>query len=363
MNDLTPLAVTGGNLFTDLADVTNDPAALDSAGIWVVVAPYQRETGDGFRSDGSVFARFRNVRPATPWPGAPWVGPAPDAWQSSLAPQQFRAAVQEIRSHIAAGAVYQVNLTRVLSAPLPGGGLNADVAALGAALATGNPAPYSAVVRLPSHGVQLASASPESFLSRRGRTIRSSPIKGTASDPSAFLAKDRAENVMIVDLVRNDLGRVCDWGSIAVPSLVDVEPHPGLFHLVSTVEGRLRDGIKWADILGATFPPGSVTGAPKIAACSIIDRLEPVERQFYCGAIGWVDADRQTAELNVAIRTFWIDDGHLHFGTGGAITWDSDPDGEWEETELKARRLISIASGGEAGQPSRGLSEAAPHGA
>lgn len=343
MNDLTPLAVTGGNLFTDLADVTDDPAALDSSGIWVVVAPYQPETGGGLTRAGSVFARFRNVRPATPWPGAPWVGPAPDAWISSLSQEQFRSAVQRIRANIAAGDVYQVNLTRVLSAPLPGG--TADVAALGAALATGNPAPYSAVVRLPKQDVYVASASPESFLSRNGQSIRSSPIKGTASDPSAFLAKDRAENVMIVDLVRNDLGRVCEWGSIRVPSLLDVEPHPGLFHLVSTVEGRLRTGAVWSDILGATFPPGSVTGAPKIAACSIIDQLEPVDRHFYCGAIGWVDADRQLAELNVAIRTFWIDDGHLRFGTGGAITWDSDPDGEWEETELKARRLISIASG------------------
>ena len=143
---------------------------------------------------------------------------------------------------------------------------------------------------------------------------------------------------MIVDLVRNDLGRVCEWGSVQVPHLLAVEPHPGLVHLVSTVEGRLRPGA-WAGPRPstATFPPGSVTGAPKLAALDHIARLEPVARGVYCGAVGWVDADRGEGELNVAIRTFWLDDGHLHFGTGGGITWDSTPAGEWAETELKAQ--------------------------
>src|SRR5690606_25498869 len=159
-----------------------------------------------------------------------------------------------------------------------------------------------------------------------------------------FLEKDRAENVMIVDLVRNDLGRVCEWGTVEVPSLMSVEEHPGLFHLVSTVRGRLRDGCGWADAIVATFAPGSVTGAPKLAALEVISRLEPEPRGPYCGAIGWVDADRAEGELNVAIRTFWIEDGELNLGTGGGITWDSDPDGEWRETELKARRLLAVAS-------------------
>jgi para-aminobenzoate synthetase component 1 len=114
---------------------------------------------------------------------------------------------------------------------------------------------------------------------------------------------------------------------------------------VSTVEGRLRDGMGWAELIAATFPPGSVTGAPKLAALEHIARLEPVGRGPYCGALGWVDADRGEGELNVAIRTFWFDEGMLHFGTGGAITWDSTPDGEWEETELKARRLLRVACG------------------
>ncbi|HYI61187.1 MAG TPA: anthranilate synthase component I family protein [Acidimicrobiales bacterium] len=334
--DLAPLAVVGGWLLTDLADVTSDLAALEGTGTWAVVLPF---------SGPPVCARFRRRRPARPWPGPPWPGVdgGPGAWDSSLDEASFRAGVAHIRDAIAAGDVYQVNLTRRLTAPAPPG---ADVAALGAALAAGHPAPFSAVVRLPAQGVHVASASPERFLERHGRRVWSSPIKGTAATPEGFLAKDTAENVMIVDLVRNDLGRVCEWGSVTVPALCAVEPHPGLVHLVSTVEGRLRPGAGWAEVVAATFPPGSVTGAPKVAALGVIDALEPVERGVYCGAVGWVDADAARGALNVAIRTFWLDDGLLHFGTGGGITWDSDPAGEWAETELKAARLLPLASRG-----------------
>ncbi|MGI9578016.1 MAG: anthranilate synthase component I family protein [Microthrixaceae bacterium] len=337
-------------LCTDLADVTSDLAALDSNGFWAVVIPY---SGD------AVCARFRSVRPARPWPGQAWRGPAPDAWNTSLDRSGFTNGVATIRGEIAAGDVYQVNLTRRLRSPqgLPMGlgGDAPDVAALGAALAEGNPAPYAAVVRLPEHGVEVASASPERFLSREGREVKSSPIKGTAATEGGFLDKDRAENVMIVDLVRNDLGRVCEFGSVKVPSLLAVEPHPGLFHLVSTVTGTLRPGLGWADAIGATFPPGSVTGAPKIAAMDSIARLEPEPRGVYCGAIGWVDSDNVRGDLNVAIRTFWIEDGELNFGTGGGITWGSDPDGEWLETELKATNLLSVAAGGTPLRESRTL--------
>jgi para-aminobenzoate synthetase component 1 len=327
-----PLAVVGGRLATGLRDVTGDLTALDSSGFWAVVVSFE---GD------AVCARFDSVRPARPWPGPPWQGPPVTAWTTSLDREAYCAGVVSIRESIAAGDVYQVNLCRVLSAPAPPG---ADVAALGAALAVGNPAPYSAVVRLPDHGVHVASASPERFLRRDGRVVESKPIKGTASSPERFLAKDRAENVMIVDLVRNDLGRVCDYGTVEVPALCAVEQHPGLVHLVSTVQGRLHDGVGWADLIAATFPPGSVTGAPKLAALDVIAKLEPVGRGPYCGAIGWVDADRQEGDLNVGIRTFWLADGMLHLGTGGGITWDSTPEGEWEETELKARRLLSVVS-------------------
>ena len=328
-----PLAVVGGRLATGLRDLTSDLSALDSSGFWAVVLPFE---------GAPICARFADVRPATPWPGPPWRGPEPSAWTSSLSESGFADGVRRIRASIEAGDVYQVNLTRRLSAPLPPG---ADVAALGAALADGNPAPYSAVVRLPSVGCHVASASPERFLARDGDVLTSGPIKGTAPDPSGLTAKDRAENVMIVDLVRNDLGRVCEHGSVDVPALLALEHHPGLVHLVSTVTGRLRPGLGWADAIAATFPPGSVTGAPKIAALAQIRALEPVDRGVYCGAVGWVDADNRRGDLNVAIRTFWVEDGQLHLGTGGGITWDSDPDDEWAETELKARRLLRVASG------------------
>ena len=332
------LAVVGGRLCTGLLDVTSDVAALDSSGFWAVVLPFRGTP---------TCARFASVRSAAAWPGPPWAGPDLDRWTSSLDHGGFTAGVRAVREEIADGGVYQVNLTRRLQAPLPPArnDTSVDVAALGAALAVGNPAPFSAVERLPDHGVLVASASPERFLSRRGTTVSSSPIKGTAERADGFLAKDRAENVMIVDLVRNDLGRVCGWGTVQVPSLLAVEPHPGLFHLVSTVDGRLRPGVGWPELIAATFPPGSVTGAPKLAAIKSIARLEPVSRDVYCGAVGWVDADRQGGDLNVAIRTFWISDGLLNFGTGGGITYDSSPEGEWEETELKARHLLGVAAG------------------
>ncbi len=327
------LAVVGGRLATELIDVTSDLSCLDGVGFWAVVLPFEGE---------AVCARFANVRPARPWPGPPWRGPDPGEWTTSLDEAAFTAGVRAIRRSIAAGDVYQVNLTRRLSAPFPVGG---DVAALGATLAEGNPAPYSAVVRLPHLECEVASASPERFLRRDGDLVRSAPIKGTASEPAGLTAKDHAENVMIVDLVRNDLGRVCEFGSVEVPSLMALEQHPGLVHLVSTVEGRLRPECGWAEAIAATFPPGSVTGAPKLAALDHIAALEPVDRGVYCGAVGWVDADRRQGDLNVAIRTFWVQEGALHFGTGGAITWDSDPDDEWAETELKARHLLRVASG------------------
>ena len=339
--EFEPLAVLGGRLCTDLVVVTSDLSALDSEGFWAVVLPFDGE---------ATCARFGSVRPARTWPGRAWSGPDPASWTSALTHDDHVRAVQRIRSEIADGEVYQVNLTRRLRAPMPldagpDSTRSTDIAALGAALALGNPAPFSAVVRLPGHGVQIASASPERFLSRRGRRVWSSPIKGTAATADGFLAKDRAENIMIVDLVRNDLGRVCEWGSVTVPTLLQTEEHPGLFHLVSTVEGQLRPGLGWSEAIAATFPPGSVTGAPKLAALESIARLEAGPRGIYCGAVGWVDADRVEGDLNVAIRTFWIEEGELHFGTGGAITYDSDPEGEWAETELKAHHLLSVAEG------------------
>ena len=333
------LALVGGRLFTGLEEVSADLDVLDASGTWVVVAPY-----DG----AAVCARFRHSEAAPAASEAltsasDWRGPSPRSWESSLDRHAYTKGVAVVREAIADGEVYQVNLCRRLSAPVPA---DVDVTALGAALAAGNPAPHSAVVHLPSVGLAVASASPECFLRRRDRVVESSPIKGTAAVGGRFGAKDGAENVMIVDLVRNDVGRVCEYGSVEVVDLCRPERHPGLVHLVSTVRGRLRPGAGWADLLAATFPPGSVTGAPKIAAVGMIAGLEPVPRGVYCGAVGWVDADGGRGALNVAIRTFWVEEGMLHLGTGAGITWDSDPEAEWEETELKASRLLRVASGG-----------------
>ncbi|MFF4817925.1 chorismate-binding protein [Kitasatospora sp. NPDC001309] len=341
----TPLARFGGRLATGLRDVTSDPAALDSSGYWAVAYDFEGRL---------TCARFDEVRPApAPPSGAGWHGPDVGSWHSSLDRAAYTAGVRRIRAHIAAGEVYQANLCRVLSAPLPDPD-RSDIDALTGLLARGNPAPYAGTVRLPDHGVEIATASPELYLHRTGRTVSSGPIKGTGRTEDDLLDKDHAENVMIVDLVRNDLGRVCGTGTVTVPDLCVVEKHPGLVHLVSTVEGTLRDGAGWPELLDATFPPGSVTGAPKSSALRIIDALETAPRGPYCGAIGWVDADRGEGELAVGIRTFWLDRQDprvpvLRFGTGAGITWGSDPEREWAETELKAARLVAIASGSEPG--------------
>lgn len=340
MSDLPPLVRFGGLVASDLRDVTSDPAALESTGFWAVAADFEGRL---------VCARFGDVRtrpvPA-PVPGA-WRGPAATGWTTSLDRAAYTAGVRRIREHIEKGEVYQANLCRVLSAPVDPA---ADIDALTALLARDNPAPYAGTIRLPAHGVEIATASPELYLRRDGRLVESGPIKGTGRTAADLLEKDHAENVMIVDLVRNDLGRVAVTGSVTVPRLCAVEPHPGLVHLVSTVRAELGPAQGWAGLLDATFPPGSVTGAPKSSALKIIEELETSPRGPYCGGVGWVDADRGTGELAVGIRTFWIDrtapgGPFLRFGTGAGITWGSDPEREWAETELKAARLLAVASG------------------
>ena len=347
----------------ETVDLTLDPGALDAGGTWFVVADFE----------GPVRAwRFAHVEQGEPGhEPAPWHGPAPTAWQTSLDEDAYRAAVATVREHVRQGSVYQANICRILSAPFQPTVGEPSAVALAQRLAAGNPAPYEGVVHVPAatglDPVWVVTASPELFL-RMERTagpdgaarttVTSAPIKGTATTPAGLLAKDRAENVMITDLVRNDLQRVCAPGSVEVTSLLAVEEHPGLAHLVSTVVGTLLPAVTgppgpWAPLLAATFPPASVSGAPKSAALRIIRELEPVPRGPYCGAVGWIDADAGTAELAVGIRTFWwtadsphVADGgpRLHFGTGAGITWGSDPETEWRETELKAHRLIALAS-------------------
>ncbi len=264
--------------------------------------------------------------------------------------------VKHIRAAISEGDVYQVNLCRVLSASLIAEAPGPDAVALSQTLTTGNPARFASRIVVPSidgaEGVWVVSASPELYLAIDGSTVSSSPIKGTAAPGVPMLPKDEAENVMITDLIRNDVSHVALPGSVRVPEFLAEHEHPGLSHLQSTVEATLAPEFEWTPamwpaLLNGTFPPGSVSGAPKSSALEIIGREERAMRGPYCGGIGWIDADVQRAELAVGIRTFWWTPAHggtLHFGTGAGITWGSDPDGEWRETELKAKRLIALAS-------------------
>jgi para-aminobenzoate synthetase component 1 len=330
-----PFAHIDGRLATGLVEVRHDFDGLDGSGFWVVVVSFEGRV---------TCARFAQVRLAR-LPHASWLGVDAGSWVSSLDRSAYVAGVEAIRGLIADGSVYQVNLCRVLSAPTAA----TDLSGLANVLAVEHPSRYPALVCLPSEGVQVCSASPELFLSRTpigGQdVVQTRPIKGTGRTPLDISAKDHAENIMIVDMARNDLSRVATTGGVDVPALCEIEEYPGLVHLVSTVQATLSPEVTWRDIFAATFPPASVSGAPKSSALRIIRDLEPVPRGPYCGAIGWIDADRRTAALAVAIRTFWLDADQLRFGTGAGITWGSDPDAEWAETQLKAERLLAAASG------------------
>ena len=334
-----PIAYLGGRWARDLVEVSDDPEVLDRSGRWAVVLPYQGRP---------ILLRFARWQVDPPSDRADldlrsWSGPPVQSWQSSVSQEGYLQAVNSTREAIAVGTIYQANICRILAAEMTSS--TTSMAGLHARLAAGNPAPYGGFISAPEIGVELATASPELFLEREGDLLRTGPIKGTASTEDLLLPKDWAENVMIVDLMRNDLGRICQTGTVTVPALTMVERHPGLVHLVSRVEGMLTGSTTWSAIIESTFPPGSVTGAPKSAALRVIEDLEAASREIYCGAVGWVDADRQQACLAVAIRTFWYRDGLLRFGTGAGITWDSDPEQEWRETQLKARHLIAVAAG------------------
>jgi para-aminobenzoate synthetase component I len=332
-----PFAHLDGRLATGLVEIRHDFDGFDGGGFWVVVVSFEGRV---------TCARFAQVRPA-PLPHATWVAVDPGAWTSSLDRSGYVAGVDAIRRMIADGSVYQVNLCRVLSAPTTA----TDLSGLATVLAAEHPSRYPGLVCLPSEGLQVCSASPELFLSRtlvEGRdVVQTRPIKGTGRTPLDISAKDHAENVMIVDMARNDLSRVATTGGVDVPALCEIEEYPGLVHLVSTVQATLLPEVSWREIFAATFPPASVSGAPKSSAMRIIRDLEPVPRGPYCGAIGWIDADRRTAALAVGIRTFWLDADQLRFGTGAGITWGSDPEAEWAETQLKAERLLAVASFGD----------------
>ena len=278
------------------------------------------------------------IRPVAE-PNAPWEAPAcrVGEWEPTWAPDDYGAAVAEVRAAIARGDVYQVNLVQHLSASFEG-----DPAGLAAALAPLRPLHPRPFV---GDGWAIVSASPELFLARRGDRLWTMPIKGTRPiGEDVDDAKDAAEHVMIVDLERNDLSRVCRVGSIRWPTLMAQHELAGVTHLVSTVEGRLRPGAGLAEILRATFPGGSITGAPKIAAIDHIARLEPVGRGAAMGALGTIQANGDF-ELALTIRTFAVAAGRIHLWVGGGIVWDSEPDAEIEESWVKARPLLAAISG------------------
>jgi para-aminobenzoate synthetase component 1 len=254
-------------------------------------------------------------------------------WERSWTDAEYAAAVEVVRAAIERGDVYQVNLVQHLSAPFAG-----DPAGLAARLAPLRPLHPQPFV---GEGWAVVSASPELFLARRGRRVWTAPIKGTRPlGEHVEDAKDAAEHVMIVDLERNDLSRVCEPGSVRWPELLVEQELAGVVHLVSTVEGRLREGVGLAELLAAVFPGGSVTGAPKISAVDHIARLEPVGRGASMGALGTIHPNGDL-DLALTIRTFAVADGRIHLWVGGGIVWDSDPEAEIEESWVKARPLLT----------------------
>ncbi len=257
-------------------------------------------------------------------------------WERSSSDARHTAAVEAARAAIARGDVYQVNVVQHLSAPFEGD--PTGVAAALQPLAPLHPAP------LAGEGWTIVSASPELFLRRRGDRVRTMPIKGTrplgSTEGLSDAEKDAAEHVMIVDLERNDLSRVCRPGSVRWPELMVERELAGVTHLVSTVEGELRKDVTLAELLAATFPGGSVTGAPKIAAVDHIAALEPVGRGASMGALGRIYPNGDL-DLALTIRTFAIAEGRIHLWVGGGIVWDSVPEAELEESWVKARPLLA----------------------
>jgi para-aminobenzoate synthetase component 1 len=305
-----------------------------------------------------VFAAGEQAEARTAWALARLDGqarfPAPD-WEIEPTPDltadQHRRAVRRTIDYIEAGDIYQANITQRFQAELPQG---FDRLALYDQLRRLNPATFAAFIDFGA--TALLSSSPERFLKLENGVIETRPIKGTrprGPNPALDAAlsrellaseKDRAENLMIVDLLRNDVGRVAKLGSVQVPVLIGLETYATVHHLVSVVTAALDDGKSAVDLLQAAFPGGSVTGAPKIRAMEIIAELEPTERGPYCGAIGYLSAGG-AMDTNIVIRTMLIDGDRISFQVGGGIVADSDPQAEWEESLTKAKALIQTLAG------------------
>jgi para-aminobenzoate synthetase component 1 len=270
--------------------------------------------------------------------------PSQIALKSNFTPEEYIQAVSKIREYIAAGDVFQVNLSQRFETTL-----TVPPYELYRRLRQVNPAPFASYLNF--DGVTIVSASPERFLKLRGDLVETRPVKGTRprgqdsiedealAQELVHSSKDQAENVMIVDLERNDLGRVCRYGTVRVTELAILETFPTVFHLTSTVVGGLRQDKGVADMLKATFPGGSITGAPKVRAMEIIDELEPTRRSVYTGSIGYLSFSGDL-DLNIVIRTFIVKEGKAYFQVGGGVIYDSDPEAEYQETLDKAKALI-----------------------
>ena len=330
-------------------------------GFYDVVGAYDHDTqqtwlfSSGLPLDGDeawtrAHERLTQFRARLLGPGRPPVSiersAEPPPVRGTFQAASWRAAVHAVQEHIRKGDIFQANLAQRWQVPL--GNALALAPSLYESLAQVSPAPFAAYLEHDDHVVM--SASPERFLELRGEYVETRPIKGTrprgatpAEDDrlaEELLAspKDRAENVMIVDVLRNDLGRVCETGTVNAAAICELERFPQVLHLTSTVTGRLREGLDAFDLLHGCFPGGSITGAPKLRAMEIIERLEPVRRHVYTGAIGWVGWDGD-ADWNVAIRTATATASGITFHAGGGITADSDPDAEYEETLDKAEGI------------------------
>ncbi len=307
-------------------------------------SPEAREARARERLDSFADLLAAPSEPSEPLPE--WTG-ARLAWRSNFSRQSYETAVEKVRDYIRAGDIYQANIAQRFSADLPPG---FDAFAFYRRLRETNPATFGAY--LDFDGLTVASSSPERFLKLEGRAVETRPIKGTvARDPdpvrdaeiaAALQAnpKERAENIMIVDLLRNDLSRVCEPGSVRVPTLCGVESYAGIHHLVSVVTGTLREDADVLDLIEKTFPGGSITGAPKLRAMDIITEIEGDARELYCGAIGALGFDG-SLDTSIAIRTVFMDERQAVLQVGGGVTLLSEPGPEYEETLTKAARVFA----------------------
>lgn len=327
------------------------PAAV--LGVFDAVAAFDHHQGRAWVVGESHAARHLHHRlsAAPPLPDLDWAGGV--TARPDLDRPRYEADIARVVDYIRAGDVFQANLAQRFTAPLPP---DLPPFTLYRRMRTRAPGPFAAYVA--GGGMALASVSPERFLAldEHGHA-ESRPIKGTrrrggdaATDAElaaelAASVKDRAENLMILDLMRNDLGRVCALGSVAAPQRMGLETFPAVHHLVSVVTGRLRPGLDGVDLLRACFPPGSITGAPKLRAMEIIAELESAPRGPYCGAFGWL-ADSGALDLAVAIRTLAAADGLAVVHAGGGVTADSDPAAEYDETLVKAGPILAALAGG-----------------